>query len=114
MKINRNNYEAFFLDYHEGSLGEELKREVLAFVSSNPDLKGEFESFEIISLREKSRVTFAGKEKLKKSVVNEYNYKTFFVACLENDVDEHEKKAVEEFLRLNPDFSVEFEILKQV
>jgi hypothetical protein len=112
MNINRNNYEAFFLDFHEGNLGEELKREVLAFVDSNPDLQEEFRSFEIISLAEKT-TAFPGKEKLKKSRITAFNYKTWFVAYEENDLDEEGKREVEQFIELNPATAPELEILKR-
>lgn len=113
MKINRNNYEAFFLDYHEGNLDEQSGKEVLAFVASNPDLKEEFESFEMISLHERSNVKFPGKQSLKKNAVTEYNYKTWFVAYEENDLTKEEKREVEQFIEVNPAFKPELEILKQ-
>lgn len=112
MKISKNNYEAFFLDYHEGNLSDELKKEVEAFVDSNPDLREEFESFEVISLTEKP-VVFSGKEKLKRNAINEFNYKTWFVAYEENDLNVVDRKQVEQFLAANPGYKSEFEILKQ-
>jgi len=112
MKISKHNYESFFLDYHEGNLSEELKQEVLVFLDSHPELKEEFESFEIISLTEKP-VAFPGKDKLKKNFVNEYNYKTLFVAYEENDLDAEGKKQVEQFIEVNPGYKPELEILKQ-
>ena len=112
MKISKSNYEAFFLDYHEGNLSDELMKEVQAFVDSNPDLKEEFESFEVISLTEKP-VVFSGKEKLKRNAINEFNYKTWFVAYEENDLNVEDRKQVEQFLAANPGYKSEFEILKQ-
>ena len=50
MKINRNNYEAYFLDYIEGTLGFAEKAELEAFLVINPDLKIELDNFETISL----------------------------------------------------------------
>ncbi|MCX6274715.1 MAG: hypothetical protein NTV09_05875 [Bacteroidetes bacterium] len=112
MKISKSNYEAFFLDYHEGNLSDELRNEVQAFVDSNPDLKDEFESFEVISLIE-SPVVFSGKEKLKRNTITEFNYKTWFVAYEENDLNVEDRKQVEQFLVANPGYKSEFEILKQ-
>ncbi len=113
MKINRNNYEAFFLDYHEGNLSDELKKELFAFLDSNLELKEEFENFEIISLVAQSEETFSGKEKLKKGTITIYNYKTWFVAYEENDLNADEKKEVERFIEINPGYKPELEILKQ-
>jgi len=113
MKISKDNYEAFFLDYHEGNLSDAMRREVLAFVASNPELREEFESFEIISLGDKTDMKFPGKEKLKKDTVNEYNYKTWLVAYVEGDLDGREKREVENFIEANSLYKREFEILKQ-
>ena len=48
--INKNNYEAFFLDYYEGNLTTEQVAELLLFIEQHPEHKEEFESFENISL----------------------------------------------------------------
>ncbi len=50
MDINRNNYEAYFLDYRENNLTPGQVAELLVFLEQNPDLKEEFESFESFSL----------------------------------------------------------------
>ncbi len=110
--ISKNNYEAFFLDFHEGNLSDELRNEVQAFVDSNPDLKEEFESFEVILLIE-NPIVFSGKEKLKRNTITEFNYKTWFVAYEENDLNEKDRKQVEQFLASNPGYKSEVEILKQ-
>ena len=41
--INRNNYEAFLLDYVEQNLTAELVAELMLFLEQNPDLKAELE-----------------------------------------------------------------------
>ncbi len=58
MSINRNNYEAFFLDYFEGRLPEEGKEELMRFLELNPDLKKEFEGFEPVYLPKEHEVSF--------------------------------------------------------
>ena len=50
MKINRDNYEAYFLDYFEGQLSLEMVEEVLMFADQNPDLRNVLEDFEAVSL----------------------------------------------------------------
>lgn len=49
-KINRNNYEAFFLDFAEGNLSENQLVELNIFLAENPDLRAELEAFEIVEL----------------------------------------------------------------
>lgn len=41
MKINRDNYEGFFLDLIEGRLAQEMREEVELFLLQNPDLAAE-------------------------------------------------------------------------
>lgn len=50
MNINRNNCEAFFLDYYEGNLSEGQVAEMFAFLKANPDLREIFESFGDVTL----------------------------------------------------------------
>ena len=66
MKINRDNYEAYFLDYHEGQLSPEMIEEVELFVVQNPDLKNMLDEFEAISLVADEDVVFETKFSLKK------------------------------------------------
>ena len=110
--INRNNYEEYFLDFHEGRLSEEVKKKLMAFLEVNPDLKAEFERFERISISHPDRVFF-DKDRLKKNTITLYNYKNWFIALLENDLSEEEKVDVEKFLASNPGFKKELEIIKQ-
>lgn len=113
MKINKYNYEAFFLDFHEGNLSEEMKAEVLAFVKANPDLKEEFESFEMIFFESQGQ-KFPGKENLKKNPgISIHNYKTWLVAYIEGDLKSNETIEVEKFLAENPAYNHELEILKK-
>jgi hypothetical protein len=68
MKINKNNYEAFFLDYHEGNLTPQEVADLLLYVAQHPELKEEFESFETISIENKSTIYFENKNELKKQI----------------------------------------------
>lgn len=42
-KINKHNYEAYFLDYLEGNLSAEEKADLFAFLEKNPALKQELD-----------------------------------------------------------------------
>ncbi|MFW5687745.1 MAG: hypothetical protein ACOCXV_02350 [Bacteroidota bacterium] len=66
MKITRENYEAFFLDYHEGNLNQSQEGELMDFLVQNPDLKAELDSFELIYLEEDVHTQLENKEFLKK------------------------------------------------
>lgn len=66
MNINKNNYEAFFLDYHEGNLSPHQVADLLLFLEQHPELKAEFENFENITLQDIATITFDNKNELKK------------------------------------------------
>jgi hypothetical protein len=110
MKINRDNYEAYFLDYHEGQLSPEMEKEVLMFVEMNPDLLGIFEGFQAIALVADTDVVFENKSLLKKnqvfatSQINDSNYEEFLIGETEGLLDTNQLSALDEFISINPQF----------
>jgi len=110
MKISRDNYEAYFLDYHEGQLSPDMVQEVLFFVELNPDLRNTFEEFEAVSLVDDQNIVFEKKSSLKKnrvlvpSVINELNYEEYLVGETEGILNAEELIALEEFILGNPQF----------
>lgn len=112
MKINKENYELFFVDYFDGNLSEESTRELIAFLEKHPDLKAEFEAFEPIILHP-GKVTFPGKAGLKKSgivavgAIDETNYEDFVIAHHEGDLDDVGEKQLNAFLDKNPNLQDE-------
>jgi len=65
MRINRENYESFLVDYAEGILSAALMQEVKSFLLLNPDIQEEFDLFnnEVV---ENITIRFDAKERLKK------------------------------------------------
>ncbi len=110
MKINRDNYEAYFLDYYEGHLSPEMVEEVLMFVDQNPDLKNVFNEFEAVSLIADQDIVFEKKSSLKKnqvfatSQINELNYEEFLVGETEGLLNPEQLASIEEFISINPQF----------
>ena len=100
-KINRNNYEIFFLDYHEGNLAEDKKQELFLFLNENPDLKNEFESFEMLELPP-AVVFYDDKKSLKKELITEENYQQYLIAKLEGDITKEEQNELNKFLFQHP------------
>ena len=114
MKINRNNYEIYFLDYLEGNLVPEKEAELLAFLEEHPHLKEVFENFEQIHLAP-LEVLFKKKEELKKPVpsldiIDESNCEHYFVAYLEGDLPGDKKQEVQDFLKAHPKYLSSFEL----
>jgi len=69
--INRNNYEAFLLDYVEQNLSPEMVAELMLFLAQNPDLKAELEAFENTSFAHTPTTTFEHKADLKQVAIEE-------------------------------------------
>ena len=120
MRIKRENYELFFVDYFDGNLSEELTRELFAFLEKHPDLKAEFEAFEPVALHP-DKVTFPGKDHLKKpaiisvGAINESNFEDYLIAHHEGDLSETEQRELKAFLNENPSLQKEdklFALLK--
>lgn len=104
MEINKDNYEIFFLDYHEGNLSAEMQAEVVLFLQQHPEFKAEFESFEMINLPVAENVLFPDKNSLKKEMVTKENYAHFLIGSLEGDLKKEEQLALDKFLFTNPEF----------
>ena len=110
MKINRNNYEAYFIDYLEGNLEENLVNDFIEFLQKNPDLKKELSLFESVTA-EAENVVFQQKEKLYK---NKYDSEKIFdqtaVANLEGELSASEKKEFEDYISKNPEKRKELQL----
>jgi hypothetical protein len=110
MIINRDNYEAYFLDFYEGQLSPEMVEAVLMFVDQNPDLKNVFDEFEAVSLVADQDIVFEKKPSLKKnqvfatSQVNELNYEEYLVGEAEGLLNADQLAIIEEFISINPQF----------
>lgn len=116
MKITRENYEVFFLDYADGNLQPGEVAELMLFLEHNPDLKEEFENFENITLAPVPELVFEKKEELKKQVftlgaLNGESSDTYFVAYHEKDLSEKEEALVDAFLDQNPEFKNNFNLI---
>jgi hypothetical protein len=102
MKITRDNYESWFLDYLEGNLKEEMTDEFLQFIRQNPDLKEELQSFEPVRL-EKSNLTFPGKDKLyRENLDNSDVFDETAVAWMEGDLNPVSVAVFQEYLHHRP------------
>lgn len=110
MKITRDNYESFFIDYMEGNLPESSIDQFLDFLNQNPDLKEELHLFEEVNLPLES-VVFQEKKHLYKSSADENRrLENIAIAYLEGDWDADENKTVEAYLSSNPEFKREYDL----
>jgi len=110
MKINRNNYEAFFIDYLEGNLDVKLVDDFIEFLQQNPDLKEELSLFETVSI-EQEEITFNKKEnlfKVKYDVELEFNQAA--IASIEGEISASEKVEFDNYLSAHPEKQKEVEL----
>lgn len=113
MKITRDNYESFFLDYLEGNLEETMIDQFLDFLKQNPDLKEELNLFEEILLPQEP-VEFKDKQALYKSPGRESEaFDQKAVAYLEGDLKDHERRAFEASLERNPKLKQEYALFEK-
>lgn len=72
MMINRDNYEAFMLDYIEGTISNDDRQELLAFLDKHPELKSDLKLDININLSADNDV-FELKDQLLKHDADEYD-----------------------------------------
>ncbi|HRN42346.1 MAG TPA: hypothetical protein PK649_09780, partial [Vicingus sp.] len=69
--INKNNYEAFLLDYVEQNLSPEMVAELMLFLEQNPDLKAELDEYENTLFAQIPDATFEHKADIKQAAIEE-------------------------------------------
>lgn len=111
MKITRDNYESFFMDYLEGNLSEELIDPFLDFLKQNPDLKEELQGFEPITLPADT-VVYPGKQGLYKTPGQE-SFDQQAVAYLEGELTLQERIAFEASLQQDPTLQKEYALFEK-
>lgn len=117
MKINRNNYELYFLDYLDGKLSD---REILMledFLLINPDLRIELEGTENAKLFP-DPLDFPGKDLLHRPdlslPVTQENFQDFCVAATEGDLNTQEWLSLKQYLVDNPQDQTEFDLVRKL
>lgn len=110
MKINRDNYESFFLDYLEGKLKVSQIDEFLDFLEQNQDLKNELLQFESVYLPEE-QIHFTDKGKLYKSVSDQIViHENKLIAYLEGDLEKDERIGFEAYLANHQELQKEYNL----
>lgn len=103
MKITRENYEIWFLDYMEGRLNRQEREEVRTFMGQYPDLEEEVANF-VQPISSNKELLFPGKEKLKKDKFEDPEiFENAVIASLEGDLNEHENSSLNNWLNKNPE-----------
>ncbi|MBQ0111776.1 MAG: hypothetical protein KBT03_01480 [Bacteroidales bacterium] len=69
MNINKENIEAYLLDYAEGTLSVQQKKEVESFLALNPEFREMLSLYDDSIKLEEEPIIFTGKEDLKHAVI---------------------------------------------
>ena len=116
MKLNRHNYEEYFILYLDNELGSEDRREVEAFASENPDLKAELDILLQSKASPDTDIIFDNKELLMahdSSAISMNNYEEWLISYIDNELTEQETKDVERFVAAHPSVKKELELFQK-
>ena len=114
MKINKENYGRFIIDFYDGQLSPHEEQLLVLFLEQNPELKKEFENFEDLPVVQDKLWKFPEKELLKKpeiktvGEITEDNFAEYFVLSQDGELTTEEQKSVETFLQQNPHLEEEY------
>ncbi len=103
MKINRNNYESYFVDYLEGNLDEKLVDDFIEFLQQNPDLKKELTLFNQISIAQNKEMFSLKNNLYKEKYDKEETFYRTAIEHLEGDISDNEKRDFSEYLAKHPE-----------
>lgn len=108
MEINQNNYEAYLLDFWEGTLSEEGKLLLSDFLRAHPHL----DDTDALNLLDDVAMTQPklnfNPQAIQYETINLENYEYFFIAFGENDLSNQEIKNVERFVKEHPSLGLKF------
>jgi hypothetical protein len=100
VKINRQNYESYFLDYIDGKLAPHMLEEFNSFLSLNPDLAEEIDGIDQVNLLAEE-FPFLTKENLKKEDTGDIlsEIETLLIGYLEGDLTPQQMAQVEQMCK---------------
>jgi hypothetical protein len=118
MNININNWEAYAVDFFDGTLSAAEQDEFLAFIDSHPGIKEEFLAYEQEVTIAPEKIVFQEKQELKRreilpyGKINENNFEEYIVLYIDGELTEAEKEEFHAFTGKNPFLEKEIELIK--
>ena len=116
MKINRHNYEEYFILYLDNELSAEDRQMVESFVILHPDLKDELELLQQTQFSPDQHIVFESKEDLlfgQPVGIRESNYDEWLVQYIDNELSNEQRAMVEKFVATNTDAQKDLPIYQQ-
>lgn len=107
INLNKDNVEAFYLDYLEGNLNTEDTVMLLSFIKNDPEISNLFEDTEgILDYKlEAESLTFGAVDELKSFLGNETiclsTIDFWLIAKTENTLSENQIRKIDSFVKLN-------------
>jgi hypothetical protein len=116
MKVDRHNYEDYFLLYVDNELTVEQRKQVELFIKENPDLEEELVMLQQSRLVPET-IVFEEKHLLMKgennSFMNLNNYEEWLVLYVDNELSDEEKITVEKFAASHLHVRKELDLFEQ-
>ncbi|MGC9330361.1 MAG: hypothetical protein ACP5DZ_00610 [Bacteroidales bacterium] len=111
-KINKHNYEAYLLDFMEGTLGAEDTKALESFLIDNPQLDADIFDLSGLTLNPDAQLNFNHKNTLKRDEeMPEFNQREkLLIGLAENDLIEDEKQHAENLLSSDPSAIDDYEL----
>ena len=106
MKINRHNYEEYFILYADNELSSDDRRMVEEFANLNPDLKDELDSYLSTVILPDAFVGFENKEEL-------HRYDESLISYIDNELPAAEKTEFEKLVNATPFLQNELELYRK-
>lgn len=114
MKIDRSNYEVWFIDWLAGNLSDQQVEELMVFLEMNPSLREEFDELPSLRLNAPPYV-FQKKDILKRSTseITASQLEYLSVAFLENDISPDQRSELKEIIEEDPQKLRIFELIQK-
>lgn len=112
MKINRENYEPYFIDLLDGTLSNEMVDELLDFLRLNPDLADELKGLEDINLDPDEQVSFDHSKLIRTGFDQPEVFDETCIRSIEGDLSNKEEQAFKSYLQQNEKAEAEYDLFK--
>ena len=107
MKIDRHNYEEFFILYADNELNAEERSLVEEFVKLHPDLREELDLLSEMKFHPDPNIVYEEKEELYANMVipglSSQNYTEWLLLDIDNELNAEQQASLKKFLSDHPE-----------
>ncbi|HLN56453.1 MAG TPA: hypothetical protein VK207_10695, partial [Bacteroidales bacterium] len=115
MKITRENYEIWFVDWLDNNLSGEEIEELNFFLENNPDLRDEFSDLSAIRLKPDLK-PFPARDQVKRSPadISGKQFEFMCAASVENDLNDRQQAELNEMIVADPEKAKTLRIFRKL